>query len=239
MKVFHLYRPEGASNITYTYIDRIYRNSRYCHSSAATSHHNPGVQIYSDCANIRDDVAYQRCIKYNMPHHAAKRGMATSDKINTTYIISRRLRTNWMNYIWQCAVAGFFTFLVFFVFSELIGIIVLASIGSTFFTVFALPGNRTAKPRNVIGSHVLCSLIGLACCPIHSLSLSAGVAVGAAAFLMVITDTEHPPAAGIALGLAMTQSSTLALSGAGFALAAALLAILLKKLLSPWLKDLF
>lgn len=31
--------------------------------------------------------------------------------------------------------------------NELIGLIILASIGSTFFTVFALPNNRTAQIR--------------------------------------------------------------------------------------------
>ncbi len=124
----------------------------------------------------------------------------------------------------QSLVAGLFIFLIFFVLSEPIGVIVLASIGSTFFTVFALPNNRTAKPRNVIGSHVVCILIGLACCPIASVSLGAGIAVGASAFFMVITDTEHPPAAGIALGLALASSPALAFSSAGFALVAALLA---------------
>ena len=166
------------------------------------------------------------------------RKMSHSEKKASFYIISKNLRRNWVNYVWQSSVAGLFIFLIFFVFSELIGVVVLASIGSTFFTVFALPNNRTAQPRNVIGSHVVCILIGLACCPIISISLGAGIAVGASAFFMVITDTEHPPAAGIALGLALTQSTTLALSGAAFALVAALLAAGLKQLFSPWLKDL-
>jgi len=164
--------------------------------------------------------------------------MGHAEKKTSFYIISKNLRRNWVNYVWQSLVAGLFIFLIFFVLSELIGVIVLASIGSTFFTVFALPNNRTAKPRNVIGSHVVCILIGLACCPIASVSLGAGIAVGASAFFMVITDTEHPPAAGIALGLALASSPALAFSSAGFALVAALLASVLKKLLSPWLKDL-
>lgn len=154
------------------------------------------------------------------------------------YVLSRHFKENWINYVWQSLAAGVFTFLVIFIFSKLIGLIILASIGSTFFTVFALPNNRTAQPRNVIGSYIICLLIGLACCFIPSSSLSGGIAVGAAAFFMVITDTEHPPAAGVALGLALGSSIEQNVAGALLALIAALLASLLKHMLSPWLKDL-
>lgn len=154
------------------------------------------------------------------------------------YLLSRHFTENWTNYVWQSLAAGLVSFVVIWIFSELIGLIILASIGSTFFTVFALPNNRTAQPRNVIGSYLICVLIGLACCFISSASISGGIAVGAAAFLMVITDTEHPPAAGIALGMALSPSIQLNLTGAALAVIAAVLASLLKRVLAPWLKDL-
>lgn len=154
------------------------------------------------------------------------------------YLLSRRFKENWVNYVWQSLAAGLVSFVVIWVFSELIGLIILASIGSTFFTVFALPNNRTAQPRNVIGSYLICVLIGLACCFIPSASISGGIAVGTAAFLMVITDTEHPPAAGIALGMALSPSIQLNLTGAVLAVIAAVLASVLKRILAPWLKDL-
>jgi len=55
---------------------------------------------------------------------------------------------------------------------------------------------------------------------------------------MVITDTEHPPAAGVALGLSKTQIIDDAYAGAIFAFAGAILAVFIKRILSPWLKDL-
>ena len=154
------------------------------------------------------------------------------------YLLSKNFKENWVNYVWQSMAAGVFTFLLIFICSELITLIILASIGSTFFTVFALPGNRTAQVRNVMGSYIICILIGLACSFMPSAGISGGISVGAAAFFMVITDTEHPPAAGIALGLALTPAVEHALAGALFALIGASLSSLLKHVFSPWLKDL-
>ena len=154
------------------------------------------------------------------------------------YILSKNLKERWFNYFWQSAAAGLITFLMLFVFSEVIALIILAGVGSTYFTIFALPSNRTASNRNIFGSYLICILIGLFCTYIPSASLSGGVSIGVSAFFMVITDTEHPPAAGIALGLSMAEHLDDAYSGAFFALTGALVAIALKFLLSRWLKDL-
>lgn len=55
---------------------------------------------------------------------------------------------------------------------------------------------------------------------------------------MVIINTEHPPAAGADLGLSMATNIDDAYSGAFFPIAGAFLAVLLRRLLLPWLKDL-
>jgi len=87
--------------------------------------------------------------------------------------------------------------------------VIITSIGASAFIVFAMPKDITAKPKNVIGSHLiglfsgsLCSLI-----PHSSLLYSLVVyslAVGLSIFLMVITSTEHPPASGTSLGVAIS-----------------------------------
>jgi len=86
--------------------------------------------------------------------------------------------------------------------------VIIASLGATTFIVFAMPKALTAQPRNVIGGQ----LIGLFCGYLfHSIhhpmfmnqTLVYALAVGLSIFLMVITDTEHPPASGTALGVAM------------------------------------
>ena len=76
-----------------------------------------------------------------------------------------------------------------------------------------MPDSITAKTRNVIGGHLLGLTLGAACAlilqpdPLYS-ALSYSIAVGLTMFAMVVSDTEHPPAAGTALGIAMSGYST-------------------------------
>ena len=164
--------------------------------------------------------------------------LAYNENDEDIYIISKNLRERWVNYVWQSAAAGIITTLVLYIFFELVALIILAGVGSTIFTIFALPRNRTANTRNIIGSYLICIAVGLFCIYITKPSLSGGAAIGISTFLMVITDTEHPPAAGVALGLSMANSVEDAYGGAIFAFAGALIAVFLRRILSPWLKDL-
>jgi CBS-domain-containing membrane protein len=155
------------------------------------------------------------------------------------YIISKNLHKYWGNYVWQSAAVGIVTALTIFIFTGMIGLVILGGVGSTFFTVFALPNNRTAKVRNIIGSYIISIIVGLVCFSYLTGYISGGMAVGLATFFMVITDTEHPPAAGIALGLAMADNINFVYKGSIFAIIAALLASFLRYIFRQWLKDLF
>jgi len=126
--------------------------------------------------------------------------------------IDKKFRRYWKNYVFQSVFAAFAIFIVLLFFNIQKRPIIIASIGSSVFIVFALPKNITAKPRRVIGGH----LTGLFCGSLsvlipHSSLLSSlfvySFAVGASIFLMVITDTEHPPASGTALGIAVAGPS--------------------------------
>jgi len=78
-----------------------------------------------------------------------------------------------------------------------------------------MPKSTQAQPRNVIGGHAVGLLSGSVCYlpflwlsfPVGSLGaellyvFTCAIAVGMAIFLMTITDTEHAPAAGTALGI--------------------------------------
>lgn len=88
--------------------------------------------------------------------------------------------------------------------------VIVASLGATTFIIFALPHRFTARPRNVIGGHVAGLLSGYLCAfliqvlPWNHYACNAALyalSVGLVMFVMVITDTEHPPAAGTALGV--------------------------------------
>jgi CBS domain-containing membrane protein len=124
----------------------------------------------------------------------------------------REVKEYWKNYVFQSLLATVSLFCVL-IFLEQGEQVIVASLGATAFVVFALPNKFTAYPRNVIGGHIVglvCGFLGywllhllpnpdqfIAEAGVHA------VAVGLAMFIMVATDTEHPPAAGTALGAAM------------------------------------
>jgi CBS-domain-containing membrane protein len=117
----------------------------------------------------------------------------------------------WRRYLLQ----SFFATLTIFVVLLLLSLqhaVIVASIGATAFIIFAMPQNITAKPRNVIGGHLVGLLSGFLCSLIpHTLFfysvLVYSLAVGISIFVMVVVDTEHPPASGTALGVAITGFS--------------------------------
>lgn len=119
-------------------------------------------------------------------------------------------------------------------FISFIDLFLVAAIGSTAFTVFAIPNHRTARPKNILGGHLICTIGGFGCSHIPSYFISGGVAVGLGTLLMVTTDTEHPPAAGTALGLAVHFMR----GGAIFIVAGAFVFSGLRLALLPWLEDL-
>ncbi len=154
--------------------------------------------------------------------------------------IDKKFRRYWKNYVFQSLLAAgaIFVTLVFFNIHK--RPIIIASIGSSAFIVFALPKNLTAKPRRVIGGH----LVGLLCGSLsvlipHSSLLSSlfvySFAVGTSIFFMVVTDTEHPPASGTALGIAVAGPSL-------YTIIQVILGVvtlsLLHHFLSPYLRDL-
>ncbi|MEE9911743.1 MAG: HPP family protein [Deltaproteobacteria bacterium] len=126
--------------------------------------------------------------------------------------IDREFRQHWRHYVMQSLLATLSVFIVLY-FLSVQHAVIIASIGATAFIVFAMPDSITAQPRNVIGGQ----LIGLLCGFLFSLiphpaliySMTAySLAVGVSIFIMVVIDMEHPPAAGTALGVAMTGISS-------------------------------
>ncbi len=144
-----------------------------------------------------------------------KRYIMRSDSVETAqqrlHRIRRRFLALWKNYLYQSLMAMVVLFLVLLLLN-MEHVVVIASIGSTAFIIFVMPRSVSAAPRRVIGGH----LIGLFCGSLfalipHSTPLTAiliySLAVGAALYLMVVLDAEHPPAGGTALGVAITGFS--------------------------------
>ena len=128
-------------------------------------------------------------------------------------------------------------------------LVVIAAIGSSTFVVFAMPRAKQAYPRSLIGGHLVGLLSGaLAYLPFFWLNfpegsvayqvlcVSAGAtSVGLAIFLMTVTNTEHAPAAGTALGITIQSFSWTAVV---FVVASVVGLSLARWLLRDWLRNL-
>lgn len=126
---------------------------------------------------------------------------------------------------------------------------IAAGLASSVVGIFIAPSNLTARIRSVAGGHGVALVLGsmfsaiLFLAPVEIflqdrsivLHFSLALAVGGSMLLMAITNTEHPPAAGTALGMASREFDVLIF----FSIigAVGLLAIL-KLVLRPYLRDL-
>ena len=73
--------------------------------------------------------------------------------------------------------------------------LLMAPFGATMVLVFGLPDSPLAKPKNVIGGHILTAFIGVVCAQLLPVSPeSLAVATGLGISLMILTKTTHPPA---------------------------------------------
>ena len=73
--------------------------------------------------------------------------------------------------------------------------LIIAPFGASCVLLFALPASPLARPRNVIGGHVISALVGLAALFLLGptpVAMAAGV--GGAIIAMRLTGTIHPPA---------------------------------------------
>jgi CBS-domain-containing membrane protein len=103
-----------------------------------------------------------------------------------------------------------------------------------------MPSSVTSSPRNVIGGH----MIGLAFGSVFALlpqdtglgqDALYALAVGCSILTMAVTNTEHPPAAGTALGVVIAGFSGRVVLGV--LLGVAILSVI-HRLLRPLLRDL-
>lgn len=86
-------------------------------------------------------------------------------------------------------------------------LLMLGSMAASAALLFAAPHSPFAQPWNLIGGHLLSALAGwLTILFIHDPLIAAGVAVGAAIFLMHYFNCLHPPGAATALTLVLSST---------------------------------
>lgn len=158
-------------------------------------------------------------------------------------IIDKELKRRFPNFVVQSMAAGIVVAILIVIYKSIAEYgIVIASIGASAFTIFCMPNHITAQPRRAIGGHfmgIISGVVGyffLECVNKGTLfmGIGYGLAVFLAAFLMVSTDTEHPPAAGTAIAIAELgiEISTM------FIIVAVILMSVVKKFLRNRLVDL-
>ncbi len=153
--------------------------------------------------------------------------------------IDKRFVPHWPHYVLQSLLASASVFIVLVALRQQ-NLVVAASLAATAFTVFVIPSSVTASTRNVLGGHIVGLVFGSVFALMPKDTLLAqdamfALAVGAAMLAMAATDTEHPPAAGTALGVVIAGFSWRIVLGV--VVGAAVLA-LIHELMQPLLRDL-
>jgi len=164
-------------------------------------------------------------------------------------LIDVKVKENLWRYLSQCFLATLTIFAILLFLDILNEAAIIAALGASAFIVFTMPTKYSSEPRRLIGGYIVGVLIG---CSFYFLSIStefaslfgnhqlslaifASLAVGIAMFIMAVTNSEHAPAAGIALGLVLNEWDYVTII---FILGAILWMAGVRKLLKPLLMDL-
>ena len=138
--------------------------------------------------------------------------------------IDRHFRRNDVKrYAMQCGLAGIVVVVLLFVLDAVTQTVLIAALGASTFIAFAVPRSLHSGPRSMIGGYVVGIIAGVVMASLntwidppggwdHAVMVVFGaLAIALAMFLMVITKTEHPPAAALALGLVLNEWDLLTL----------------------------
>lgn len=86
-------------------------------------------------------------------------------------------------------------------FSSSDNLFLIGSFGASSVLIYGIVNSPLAQPRNLIGGHVICAIVGVTMHKLipHEVWLSSALAVSIAIVLMQITKTLHPPGGATAL----------------------------------------
>jgi len=135
------------------------------------------------------------------------------------------LRTDHIRrYALQCSLATAVVLILLVALDAVTQTVLIAALGASSFIAFAVPRSLVSSPRCIIGGYLVGISVGVLMSTLNrafdfpdavlthvSLIVFAALATGLAMFLMVVTRTEHPPAAALALGLVLNEWSPLTL----------------------------
>lgn len=133
-------------------------------------------------------------------------------------LVDAKFRQHKGRYVAQCLGATATILVVLLVLDSVEQTVIIASLGASAFIAFAVPRSYASRPRAMIGGYCVGALAGCsvsllmsalasgAGLPLHTLNVVGGaLASGLAFFIMVVSDTEHPPAAALAIGFLLNE----------------------------------
>jgi len=149
----------------------------------------------------------------------------------------------------QCSMAAGVVLTLLLLLDTVTQTVLIAALGSSSFIAFAVPKSLASSPRCLIGGYVIGILAGASMDLLNQapglftvvsahvgMIIFGALATGLAMFLMVLTRTEHPPAAALALGLVLNEWTAITLL---VVFAGVIGLSLCKQLILPHLMDLF
>ena len=159
-----------------------------------------------------------------------------------------KFRTHWVRYVGQSLMAAISVLVVLLILDSVKQTVLIASLGASAFIAFTIPCSQYSRPRYLIGGYLVGMVVGgtsfllaswlaeTAMLDMHQAQIVFGaLATGMAMFLMVVTDTEHPPAASLALGFVLNEWDALTV----LAVLSGIVALTsIKEVLKPRLMDL-
>jgi len=161
--------------------------------------------------------------------------------------LDTKAQKNITPYLWQSFLAFGSLLIILYFLDTISSAAIVAALGSSVFVVFASPYSYAARPQSVIGGHIVGLICGILCAWLvyprlsmylpadSSMYIAAALAVGLALFFMCITNTEHAPAAGTALGMVVNRWN---LNTILFIISSVIILSLIKKLMGKRLKTL-
>ena len=151
-------------------------------------------------------------------------------------------------YVLQCLLATVSILAVLVILDAIANAAVIAALGASSFIAFTMPETRSSRVRFMVGGYVVGIAVGTLCWGLSLLVpqqspqiqryvevLFAALSVGLAIFVMVLTNTEHPPAASLTLGLVLSEWSVLTIV---VALIGIVVLCTIKRALRPVLRNL-
>jgi len=157
-------------------------------------------------------------------------------------------RENFRRSLLQCGLAGIAVLILLLVLDAVTQTVLIAALGSSAFIAFAIPRSSRSGPRNLVGGYVVGMIAGCLMSLLDAmlsfstplvahavLVIFGALAISLAMLMMVVTRTEHPPAATLALGLVLNEWDVVTL---GVVLAGIVALSMIKRLVLPILLDL-